>query len=109
MTKNPGYLKLRKIRAAQNIAKTVRKLAGQLIQHLLLVVATYLMVIVAGVGALAFFKWWSDLLYVLRQKSVILSTYIHDVVWNPQLALCQCTDWRGFGLGILRLGLGIIR
>lgn len=33
VTKNPGYLKLRKIRAAQNIAKTVRNFvcAAQLI------------------------------------------------------------------------------
>lgn len=56
VTKNPGYLKLRKIRAAQNIAKTVRMLTGKLIQHLNLVVTTYLMVIVVGVGSLAFFK-----------------------------------------------------
>lgn len=28
LSKNPGYIKLRKIRAAQNISKTVSSLAG---------------------------------------------------------------------------------
>lgn len=43
VTKNPGYLKLRRIRAAQNIAKTVRDVFSSAAQELFLSVRMMMM------------------------------------------------------------------